>query len=251
MHGLLDGTKWVESLTQRLKTDGHEAGPEVLFLSDTVAIGMPIIKNRGRATPTVEEIDHEVHALALASALAGEIIYRGGSEPIPMAYRGSISFGDYEMDPPFIIGDAVNDAAEHYELADVAGVWLTPSALAIWRAGLDRTNPATAVAYHPYTVPLRSGGSFDSVVANIFHNNFAGKPERQQWIKSLLDTFQGPISVHIKRQHTARLLTVLEAAKDAYDSTNQVVGSGKREGRDLGQPHPDEPHGDDDRHGEH
>ena len=210
MHGLLKSAGWVENLGQRLNQDGFSEVPQVTFLSDTIAIGLPIMVE-ARLQKT--DIEHAVHALSLASALAGSLILKAGLAPLPMAYRGCVSFGEYEMNETFILGPAVNDAAEHYELAECAAVWLTPTALTIWNEGAPLADESTSRAMHPCAIPLKSGAVFESVAVNPFYNHtLPTAAERKSWIQSILSTFRGPISVHVKRQATAKLLATFDEA---------------------------------------
>ena len=46
-----------------------------------------------------------------------------------LAYRGCIAFGEFDMEEGFVIGGAVDEAAEHMEKAEGAFIWCAPSAL--------------------------------------------------------------------------------------------------------------------------
>jgi hypothetical protein len=102
---------------------------------------------------------------------------------MPIAYRGCISFGDYEMDERFIIGKAVNDAAEHYELADAALVWLTPSALEVWNSTASVRRQGEWNRFHPHSVPLRDGRVFDTLVMSPF-GDYVTAADRNSWCAS-------------------------------------------------------------------
>ena len=191
-----------------LRSQGYPDVPQVTFLSDTIVVGMPnIIDAKLKKT----DLDYSVHSLSLAATLAGEIMLMAGNGPIPMAYRGCISFGEYEMDGRFILGPAVNDAAEHYELGESAAVWLTPTALALWNKAAPQLDSSTARSLRPCAVPLKTGGTFVSVAANPFYNHKLSRADRQRWIQSVLSSFSGPISVHVKRQNTEKALADFDA----------------------------------------
>ncbi len=217
MHGLFaDYTRWLAEMKQGLMKDGFDFVPEILFLSDTIALGVPLMVVDEMRRPK-ETFAGE--AISFAALLAADIVRAAGLNPLPMAYRGCISYGEYEMTDPFILGDAVNDAAEHYELAEAAAVWLTPKALDQWADYREFAHAGVAKSLCDYRVPLKSGGAFSTVVANPFGQAPMGLEMRQAWIRDLVRTFRGPMSVHIKRQNTAAML-------EYFDSllTSQAVG---------------------------
>lgn len=215
MHGLVKGMFWLGRVgeTLRKKDPTIRAEPQVTFLSDTVVVGIPIMSDPDFPSSASEAAAHDdAHTLALAAAATGEIILRAGEGPHPMAYRGCISFGEYEMDPPFILGPAVNDAAEHYELAECAAVWLSPKALSVWNKAAATLQDSHAATLHPHSVPLKSGSCFESLVVNPFAERGMARMERHGWLTAVLGSFQGPISVHVKRQNTEKLFTLLHEA---------------------------------------
>jgi hypothetical protein len=238
MHGLVQGMNWLntEAAEKVSEKGGPTASvPRVTFLSDTVVVGIPIISDPEYPSNADAAAHDDCHTLALAAACAGEIVLRAGQGPHPMAYRGCISFGEYEMDPPFILGPAVNDAAEHYEVAECAAVWLTPTALEVWDKGAgtlprvhasDPTRPTALDQLYACSVPLKSGGAFETRVASPFSGSSTTRRERIDWRNAVLGSFQGPISVLVKQQNTRRLFRELEDA--AGHRLGQLPGRPRR-----------------------
>lgn len=98
-------------LEQRITTQ-FERQPwmqcEIAFLSDTIALSMsldPSTKNR----------------MAMSVIYLGDVISWVLEETlrsaIPLAYRGAISVGDYDISPHFLIGKAIDEAADAHNLA--------------------------------------------------------------------------------------------------------------------------------------
>lgn len=75
------------------------------------------------------ELDESYDLLSIASSYAGFFSSCALSMGIP--FRGGISFGDFLEDDNSIMGDALIDVAEYYELPNWIGISLTPSAYKI------------------------------------------------------------------------------------------------------------------------
>lgn len=168
---------------------------EVAFLSDTIAISMAL-----------EE--------ATQNRMAMSVLYLGDviswiledtlRSSIPMAYRGAIAIGSYEVSPHFIIGPAVDEAAATYELAQGAFIWVTPRAHAeIARWLKDQPHNTHLVKYD---VPLKTGDVFRTYTVSPLEQA-QNEHDAHVLARNLLTIFSDPrIDVAIKRQHTSRHL---------------------------------------------
>lgn len=156
------------------------------FLSDTV---VAVAEARPGATPSPLTLI-EVLCMRLAEFTEGMLI---GAPPL--AYRGAVAFGDFLIEEPFILGPAVDEAAEAERLAEGAFVWMCPSALKEVRGDFV---PCTL----EYAVPMKGGQSFRTrVVPPIW----AQSPLGLLPLKRLDDAFRMPaaqIGVHVKYQNT-------------------------------------------------
>lgn len=166
---------------------------EVLYLSDSIIV-------------TVND-DEASRAVGAAMALAGYFQGVGGADrdkrkkfSTQLSYRGAISYGEYFIKRPFVIGPAVDEAASLMEAADAAIVWLTPSALPHYQEHF------TDGAALPWSVPMKSGPNVETVAASPFpHTDNA-----DEILQSILRTFQPAAatssSVQNKLLNTERFL---------------------------------------------
>lgn len=160
---------------------------------------------------------------AIAAYVASTLALSTRDDPV-LAFRGAISFGDFEVDHEgrFIVGEAVDDAAEHHELAQGAFVWLAPRALEVFLAedqslGKRAGEPPSVWPEHliRYDVPLKGGLSFETYAVSPFgaaksHDECDAVRDR------ILSSFKGgSLDVALKRQLTQRFLA---AARDAWRS---------------------------------
>jgi hypothetical protein len=122
-----------------------------------------------------------------------------------LAYRGCVTCGDFEMDGPFLLGPAIDEAASHHETAEGAFVWLTPRARAVFET-IEKAREAQAPVA-PYAVPLKGGATFDTWAVSPF-SSVDAPSKRGELAATLLATFDKDpsVAVQIKRQNTARFL---------------------------------------------
>jgi len=95
-------------------------------------------------------------AVRLCAELLGALVRRALEEPVPLAYRGAIAFGRFGMADRFIVGPAIDEAAEWMERPEGAIVMLAPS----------------AAQYPQAQVP--------SAASNLFHTEVPMSPKRCQ-----------------------------------------------------------------------
>ncbi len=110
------------------------------------------------------ELDERYDLLSIASSYAGFFSSCALSLGIP--FRGSISFGDFLEDDNSIMGDALIDAAEYYELPNWIGISLTPSAYKIIHLK-KLVNAKIVKNFVDYDVPLKIGPEKNGIALNM------------------------------------------------------------------------------------
>lgn len=93
---------------------------QISFLSDTVAIGV--------SAPAVQNLssNDKGRLIHLACIAAQKIAVDFLNMTPPLTVRGAASFGLFELSDRFLIGPAVDEAAELHEMADGAFLWIPP-----------------------------------------------------------------------------------------------------------------------------
>ncbi len=218
---------------------------EVKFLSDTVALGVRF----DDPGPETNEYRHEVIRIAC------EVVARINShfllqEP-SFLLRGCMTFGEYLMQGNFIIGPAVDRAAEFEKLANGAFVWLDPLASDLYQQSVDLTvkgwedehsslsngeeplndidskKHRAALKGHiatgkipliirNYDLPLKGGESLNCSVLNpLFREGSPGVRKETADIYDLRMQNQR-LDIIIKRQNTMRFLKKCEEETENY-----------------------------------
>lgn len=213
-----------------------ELNPKFILLSDTVAISIPYIHS-------TEDTQQEAYKKGMVIAAA--CIYVAGflkafieEEPY-LTLRGCITYGEHSINQNFMVGPAVDEAAENYEIANGAFVWLHPKVTEIYRKSRElgsnmskqileriRLNPvaeektqiiksvATSIDFwntipiliENYDMPLKSGMSLNCSIVNPLIM-FSGREERENIIQNYLVSFRSDkIEILLKQQNTMKLL---------------------------------------------
>jgi hypothetical protein len=174
-----------------------------VFLSDTIVFA---VSRQETELPGVALALENATTLNLAAVFARRFIMEAVRDKPFLAYRGCIAFGEFHVDAPFLLGPAVDEAAEHHETADGAIIWLAPSARRVFKAF-----PLKDPVLTPWIVPLRSGAARRTHAVSPFEPLAAS----EQWAaigERMLETFAQPAdgatarSVRRKRQNTAAFL---------------------------------------------
>jgi hypothetical protein len=154
--------------------------------------------------------------LTIACYITGQALAMALLTPPALAFRGSIAVGQFLMDDNFILGPAVDDAAEHVNLAEGAFVWMTPSARAHEEAQVDSL---VNILSANWPVPLKGGSTYRTRVVLPFTTE--GEVEAiEQGVQMILATFTtGKIAIEIKRQNTEDFL--VSAVERIQRSTNR------------------------------
>lgn len=104
---------------------------KVVFISDTVAVSM-------RLRQMVQQPDLAAGYLVdLTAHMAAELGVRFASGPLPLLFRGCITFGAHLATDSFILGPSVDEAASLAETSQGAFVWLHPNAANLRKSLID------------------------------------------------------------------------------------------------------------------
>jgi hypothetical protein len=185
----------------------------IAFLSDTIVIACKLGD---------ENELPDVHAVMRAAIAASDIIEEALNIKPALAYRGCMSFGDFYIEEPFMLGPAIDEATTHYELADGALVWLLPSAFDLLKRNKVKIDSDCFLAEH--AVPMKGGAQYHTAIVSPFDPDHP-PAKREQMSEKILSTFDTPrgkadVSVRIKRQNTEAFLRT--AAKQ------EPIGEGPR-----------------------
>jgi hypothetical protein len=94
-----------------------------------------------------------------------------------LIYRGAVTAGDFAIDKHFLLGPAIDEAAELMEMADGPFVWLAPSADRLKHTIREARKDAWGEMAIRHSVPLKGGRRLPTRVLNPFV--FCTAKERQ------------------------------------------------------------------------
>lgn len=166
---------------------------QVAFLSDTIAVSMALDESTK---------DRDVLSVLYLCDIISWVLDRMLRSSIPLAYRGAIAIGSYEVSPHFLIGQAVDEAAGAHNLAQGALIWLTPAArdhVAHWLQPQPHNTHLVK-----FDVPLKNGDAFNTYTVSPLEQARDAN-DANMLTQRLLATFLGSnMDVAVKRQNTAR-----------------------------------------------
>jgi hypothetical protein len=173
---------------------------DILSFSDTVVV---VFDTHGRTDGNV--------GIRLGNTLAQ--LFRSALDH-GFLFRGAVAFGDFYRGPNsrFLLGPAVDEAADWYTQADWAGIHLTPSTTRRPNPLNPRDEPSIAEAplLVTYPVPLKDGGS---VNASALDWTAFGRDR----LPSLIEDYflRPPVSVDVerKRQNTTAFRAAMESRR--------------------------------------
>jgi len=205
----------VASFQQRVESPfvGTNVKPAlgVTLLSDTVVVSATV-------DGASDDMIHAWSSLLLASYGASAVIALGGKYAPYLAYRGCVAYGDFEMDQSFIVGPAVDEAANGEAQAEAAVVWFAPSAEAVIQKAISTVgaHAETATPWFPWDIPMKGGGVYHTHAVTPFFSAEIQEPDASHILSPLdaatlrdhiLSTFDDlTLEVAIKKQHTLRFL---------------------------------------------
>jgi len=159
---------------------------------------------RGPAT-SIETFAEGVLLIMLCDTVAHVTGAAAALRP-PFAYRGSIAFDQLVIDDRFLLGPAIDEAAEAERLAEGAFVWLCPSAYRVVQQGFGKTAAKSLPLVPDYPVPMKNGAVHTTHVVNPFRKLGAGR-RADDAIANLLGCFDvSRPDVAVKKQHTESFL---------------------------------------------
>jgi hypothetical protein len=106
------------------------------FLSDTVALSIQYETPDSQRSPDERQLDLLV---SVACQLAGTLAKLFVDGDIPLPLRGCISFGQHLCDGNFLVGPAVDEAAQYMDEPEGAFIWLLPKAAERHQRFIDRS----------------------------------------------------------------------------------------------------------------
>jgi hypothetical protein len=189
-------------LWQRIAADAREPSFALRVVSDTI-----IVAAQGWDDALPNPRSHAEYFLAQVVGICRECLSVAAKEPEPVSFRGCIAVGDVCIQDDFVLGDAVDEAAQWHEQAEAALVWLAPSALRMSTA----ENPFNLLGWQllRWNVPLKGGCSYETFAVN-------PHPLDQDVEQRLLQSFGDRVEVNAKKQHTRRFL---EAARAQFSES--------------------------------
>lgn len=206
---------WLEDMRLKEQNEFRPIETKILLISDTVAVSI-----RQKDSQPSDSLD-QAYLVTAAALSVNRIQKLFLTDKPPIAMRGCIAFGEHAVINNFIIGRAVDEAADCYEAAEGALVWLLPSA----------HNPVASVAdtfsnygeglFIPYDVPLKGGHRLRSLVLNPLYPESAD--QRQSIINRYNEAMMSRadrLDVWLKVQHTFEFLAAAQAASAAFEDKN-------------------------------
>lgn len=192
-----------------------------ISISDTLIIGASadvtdaLRKKMGAATvPFITGMTVDLVA-EVSSAIVGCAVLLDA----PFIYRGAISVGECERRGQFVVGPAIDEAAELERFAEGAMIIFAPSALDLDRVlQQGKPEPPDGLLIRNYDVPGKEGRTLKTHVLNALSY---WPPELVR--ARMLSRFDSRrLDVYLKRQNTAALLE--RAVPAAKDDKRQILG---------------------------
>jgi hypothetical protein len=223
------------------------------ILSDTIVAS---VTENDRMAPALDFI-----ALKLLVQFVEEINRRFMEEEPIIPLRGCITFGEHLMTDRFIIGPAVDRAAEYEKLANGAFIWLDPAASKVYEQYREfmihmtklsddqitrlRSNPSSAeieaaitaasfecgrMDHFKYDVPLKGGDRLHSFVISPVRGLDYDRRKKVRDAYETVMSREERIDVIIKRTHTLRFIDECFRQQDAAFEcmkkfTHKIAGS--------------------------
>ena len=168
---------------------------DATFLSDTIIIGLslPEDEDKGKALSIIYVTDILTRILAWSARSS-----------TPLSYRGVVSYGKYIIEPSFIVGEAIDEAANYHESAQGAVVWLLPSTKNRVEDWLKDQPKNTHLVR--FNIPLKNGDKFHSYTVSPIVQALDVQDAVALTIK-ILGTFNSNnVQVAVKKQNTIKHL---------------------------------------------
>jgi len=124
------------------------------FFSDTVVI----VTTRSASGGELKDFELVIAAIGHAAS----VISSGIEGELHLSYRGCIALGGVATLDEFFVGPAIDEAAEWYERANAAAIWLTPSASEAMASGYGKTDGL----FFEWPVPIKCADPIQTLVVN-------------------------------------------------------------------------------------
>lgn len=207
----------LSNMPQHTGGEVHYAAFSDTIIMAAVAPPEPIRKIPPLAT-AVLTVSMAAAALAASAAVVGT----------PLAFRGCISSGELAAADDVFVGEAIDEAAEWYEQADIAAIWLTPSASKAVKQPLG-------LFLIEYDLPLKGRGVLKTRMVNPFL--YCATPalsKHDHDVEASMTTLRtallrpfgeaNAIDVAIKRQHTEALLDLaMQETRDTLPTWKEML----------------------------
>ena len=218
---MVDFTGHMNEMPDPVGSPGLNGDIHVTFLSDSIAMAAEV----GTRSPHTN-MTPEGRAIAMLVLQLSDLLRTAALTDPPLVYRGVVTFGDFTIEDRFILGPAVDAAAQYEREAEGGFVWLDPTAKRILENDPhEREDPAFPESADLYLtqVPLKQGRSFETYAVLPFK---AGSATKRLVIDRVLSTFDDPsLEVVLKRENTRRFL---EAGAEASTRAFARLPSWKR-----------------------
>jgi len=218
------------------------------MLSDTVVLALgtkpaEVLTAQGNAPDVARG-----WAVMVAARFASWIMRNAALAEPAFVYRGCIAHGEFILEENFMVGPAVDQAAEAMNSAQGGFVWLTPSARSEFEAAYIlnlRASPLGMYPLVPCDVPLKGGDVYGTYAVSPFDEFGKSSPaERGPLLERIMATFGGGLEVEIKAQNTRRFLTsVLPQMALRDEELFRLWGRHVWEDPKPGKPDASDPHG--------
>ena len=169
--------------------------------------------------------DHALRGLVVA--VRGFVQSASEIEP-RFTYRGCIACGEFAVEDNFMLGPAVDEAAELAPIAEGPFVFLAPSALTTHHAIREVLHDSRFAPYFDVLapmcdMPLKSGGNRRTRVLNVM----AGVPTRlrKTFVSDYLDTFVGDERVDQKRRNAETFLTAMTTLPNLFRVLKPMIAA--------------------------
>ncbi len=175
------------------------------LLSDTIVIGA-MVEARN---PEQDGAYAERYAIELAATSVGRMMMHSTTAPPALAWRGCITYGQFDIEGQIVMGPAIDEAADLHQRSDAAVAWVTPGAKKIMDG--EPIGSAALGALAPnIRVPLHGSNSY---VTYVVQPGFLEEDwdKRKSWRNTVLSTFdRQSLEVQIKKQNTEAVLQELD-----------------------------------------
>lgn len=186
----------------------------LVFLSDTVVLGLATKPAEELEAKGIGEDSYRGWSLVVACRFANAILRAAAATFPELAYRGCITYGEFALEKNFIVGPAVDEAAELMDRAQGAFVWLSPKARKILDDCKLSSQDMLQYGLISYLIPIKGGDQYETPVVFPFDAQ-SQREVRDSLAARILSTFEGAsLDVDVKKQRTEDFL---RAASEALE----------------------------------